>query len=233
MNLNTSFKIQNVRSLNLSQGIDKTRKKINALTHESNDVIFIINAQVGQHKKTVQREFMTCKNGPYLTYFNSKSSRAAGVGIAIKFGAKIEVLDIEKDDQDRILILKTMTEDELITLVAFYDTNENRDTHMVNIENLLRRMDISQGTIIGADFNNFSDNIRDQRGRQARPHYRTKATLKHAEWKADHKFMDIYRINYPDGKDLSYIPPGMDCGCGLVGLSEYLVLLRCEFSVNT
>ena len=103
-----------------------------------------------------------------------------------------------------------MTEDELITLVAFYDTNENRDTHMVNIENLLRRMDISQGTIIGADFNNFSDNIRDQRGRQARPHYRTKATLKHAEWKADHKFMDIYRINYPDGKDLSYIPPGMD-----------------------
>ena len=119
MNLNTSFKIQNVRSLNLSQGIDKTRKKINALTHESNDVIFIINAQVGQHKKTVQREFMTCKNGPYLTYFNSNSSRAAGVGIAIKFGSKIEVLDIEKDDQDRILILKTMTEDELITLVAF------------------------------------------------------------------------------------------------------------------
>ena len=38
-----------------------------------------------------------------------------------------------------------MTEDELITLVAFYDTNENRDTHMVNIENLLRRMDIRPG----------------------------------------------------------------------------------------
>ena len=160
--------------------------------------------------KNVQREFMTCKNGPYITYFNSNSSRAAGVGIAIKLGAKVEVLDIEKDNHDRILILKTMTDNELITLVAFYDTNENKDTHLVNIENLLKRMDISQGTIIGADFNNFSDNIRDQRGHQARPHYRTKATLKHAQWKSDHRFMDIYRVNYPDGKDLTYIKDGMD-----------------------
>ena len=88
-------------------------------------------------KKNVQREFMTCKNGPYITYFNSNSSRAAGVGIAIKLGSKVEVLDIEKDNQDRILILKTMTDNELITLVAFYDTNENKDTHLVNIEDLL------------------------------------------------------------------------------------------------
>ena len=210
MDLNITYKIQNVRSLNLSQEIEKTRKKINALTHESSDVIFIINAQVGQHKKTVQREFMTCKNGPYITYFNSNSSRAAGVGIAIKLGAKVEVLDIEKDNYDRTLILKTMTNNELITLVAFYDTNENKDNHLNNIETLLRRMDILQGTIIGADFNNFSDNIRDQRGHQARPHYRTKATLKHAQWKQDHRFMDIYRLNYPDGKDLTYIKDGLD-----------------------
>ena len=115
MDLNITYKIQNVRSLNLSQEIEKTRKKINALTHESSDVIFIINAQVGPHKKTVQREFMTCKNGPYITYFNSNSSRAAGVGIAIKLGSKVEVLDIEKDNHDRTLILKTMTNNELIT----------------------------------------------------------------------------------------------------------------------
>ena len=35
MNINSSFKIQNVRSLNLSSGINITRKKIDALTHES------------------------------------------------------------------------------------------------------------------------------------------------------------------------------------------------------
>ena len=51
MNIDTSFKIQNVRSLNLSLGLDTTRKKINALTHESDDVIFIINAQIGNNNK--------------------------------------------------------------------------------------------------------------------------------------------------------------------------------------
>ena len=43
-----------------------------------------------------------------------------------------------------------------------------------------------------------------------RPHYRTKATIKHAEWKSDHKFMDIYRANNPEGKDLTYIKDGLD-----------------------
>ena len=53
MNINASLKIQNVRSLNLSLGIDITRKKIDALTHESNDIIFIINTQIGKNKSTV------------------------------------------------------------------------------------------------------------------------------------------------------------------------------------
>ena len=81
MNINTSFKIQNVRSLNLSLGIDITRKKIDALTHESNDIIFIINTQIGKNKAIFQREFLTFRNGPYMTYFNSDTSRAAGVGM--------------------------------------------------------------------------------------------------------------------------------------------------------
>ena len=59
MNINLSFKIQNVRSLNLSSGINITRKIIDALTHESDDIIFIINAQIGQHKKVVEKEFLT------------------------------------------------------------------------------------------------------------------------------------------------------------------------------
>ena len=79
-----------------------------------------------------------------MTYFNSSSSRAAGVGIAIKLTSDIQVLDSERDTEDRILILKTMIENELITLVAFYDTNENKDTHLKGIETLLKKIDSSQ-----------------------------------------------------------------------------------------
>ena len=129
MNINCSFKQHNVRSLNLSQDLDKTRKKINALTREGDNIIFIINCQIGKNKSIVQHEFLTCKSGPYMTYFNSESPRAAGVRIAIKLCSDIEILDQTKDNSDRILILKTMIEDEIITLVSFYDTNENKDVH--------------------------------------------------------------------------------------------------------
>ena len=42
-----------------------------------------------------------------MTYFNSNPSRAVGVGIAIKLTSDIQVLDSEKDTDDRILIIKT------------------------------------------------------------------------------------------------------------------------------
>ena len=53
MNSDKTFKIQNVRSVNLS---NKTRTKINALTHESDDVIFIINCQIGKNKSTAKMD---------------------------------------------------------------------------------------------------------------------------------------------------------------------------------
>ena len=48
-----------------------------------------------------------------------------------------------------------MMENEIITLVSFYDTNENKDCFLNTIEDLLRQIDASQGVIIGSDFNNF------------------------------------------------------------------------------
>ena len=72
-----------------------------------------------------------------MTYLNSNSSRAVGVGIAIKLTSDIQVLDSERDIDDRILILKTMIGNELITLVSFYGTNENKDCYLNGIETLL------------------------------------------------------------------------------------------------
>ena len=145
-----------------------------------------------------------------MTYFNSDSPRSAGVGIAIRLCADIDILDTAKDTNDRILILKTMIEDEIITLVSFYDTNENKDCHLNKIEDLLTQIDSRQGIIIGSDFNNFTDNIRDQKGNQLKPHYRTKATLKHETWKKEHKFIDLYRHNHPEGRELTYLKDGND-----------------------
>ena len=140
-----------------------------------------------------------------MTYFNSNSSRGAGVGIAMKLTSDIQVLDSDRDTADRMLILKTMTGNRLLTLVAFYDTNENKECHLNGIKTLHRKIGSNQGIIIGSDWNNFTDRILDQRGNQGRPQCRTKATKIHQDWHNEHKFMDIYRINNPDGKELTYL----------------------------
>ena len=103
-----------------------------------------------------------------MTYFKSDSPRAAGVGKAIKLCS--DILDQVKDNNDRILILKTMIEDEMITFVSFYDTNENRDNYLKKLEDMLYQLDVQQGIIIGADCNNFNDNLGDQKGNAAKPH---------------------------------------------------------------
>ena len=103
-----------------------------------------------------------------------------------------------------------MVEDEMITLVSIYDTNENRDNHLKQLEDMLYQLDVHQGIIIGADCNNFTDNLRDQKGNAAKPHYRTKATIIHNDWRTNHKFHDIYRHNNPEGRDLTYLKDGND-----------------------
>ena len=62
-----------------------------------------------------------------------------------------------------------MIENEMITLVAVYGTNENKDSHLKCIETLLRKIDSSQGIIIGSDWKNFTDSIKDLQGNQANP----------------------------------------------------------------
>ena len=39
----------------------------------------------------------------------------------------------------RILIPKPMTDNELLTLVAFYDINENKENHLNGVEKLLKK----------------------------------------------------------------------------------------------
>ena len=58
---------------------------------------------------------------------------------------------------------------------------------------------------MGSDFNNCTVNLKDQKRNQARPQYRTKATAKHIDWKESHKFIDIYRNNHPEGRDMTYL----------------------------
>ena len=50
--------------------------------------------------------------------------------IAYNLRSKIQILEIAKDEDDRILLIKTMINNVTITFGAFYDTNVNTDKHL-------------------------------------------------------------------------------------------------------
>jgi hypothetical protein len=122
MNFNIKLKTQNLRSFNLSTSLISMQKKVSATTHENDDIIFLTNTQVGTKRNIVEKEFLNCKNGPYLTYFNSDSASSAGVMIAIHIRLELKILEIKKDDENRILILKTLIGEEMVTLVSMITT---------------------------------------------------------------------------------------------------------------
>jgi hypothetical protein len=70
------LKTQNLCSFNLSTSLISMHKKVSATTHENDDIIFLTNTQVGTKKSIIEKEFLNCKNGPYLTFLNSESANS-------------------------------------------------------------------------------------------------------------------------------------------------------------
>ena len=57
-----------------------------------------------------------------------------GVSIA----KHIKIMDARTDNEERIIALKLMIKEEEITVVAFYDANNNTDCHLIEIENIIQ-----------------------------------------------------------------------------------------------
>ena len=126
---------------------------------EDDDVIMLTNVQIGNNRRMVEREFLFGGKNPYEIYTNSKASDARGLLIA-----NIQVIETKKDDDDRILILKTIIGNETLTLGCLYDDNRNNTKALVKIDEFLNAMDAKQGTIIGGDYNVITNKELDQIG---------------------------------------------------------------------
>ena len=151
MNISLSIKTQNVRSFNLSDKNDyKTTAKIDACLAEVDDIILLSNVQIGNNLTKINKKF---NSKGYEIFSNSKSNTSAGVAIALRIAKDMKILSITKDDDDRILLIKLMIEEEIITVVAFYDTNVNTSQYLEKIDSLLEQQNITNGYIIGGDFN--------------------------------------------------------------------------------
>ena len=125
--------------------------------------------------------------------------------IALKIKANIQVIQVEKDDEDRILILKTLIENETITLGCIYDENHNSTKHLDKLEELLKKIGTEHGHIMGGDFNVITDKDLDQFG-YPNQHTRTKAAKKLRSRDETKKLIDIYRKVHRKGRETTYTP---------------------------
>ena len=204
MNISISIKTQNVRSFNLSDKNDyKTKAKIEACLSEMDDIILLTNVQIGSNINKITRKF---NDKGYELFCNSKSNTGAGVAIALRIAKDMKILNIDKDEDDRILVIKLMIDEEIITVVAFYDTNLNTSLFLEKIDNILEHGNITDGYIIGGDINVILDKDKDQKGFGDKHHHRTNAK-RYIDLNIENgTYKDIYRSLNKVGKAITYVP---------------------------
>ena len=101
------------------------RTKIKATMLEGDDALILTNTQIGRNRRIIEKEFLLGGDNPYEILTNSGASDARGVLIAIRIQANIQVVDMAKDDEVRILILKVVKGNETLTIRSVYDDNRN------------------------------------------------------------------------------------------------------------
>ena len=203
MNLNFSCKTQNIRSFNFSSNIPNFyKRKVDALTLEQDDIILVSNTQIGRNRKILEDEF---RFKGYEIFTNSTSNAAKGVLVALRIAKDIKIIEVDRDEDDRILIVKTLIEGEEITGAAIYDTNLNSAIFLEKLEEKLEAMNSTNGCILGGDYNTITNVNTDQRGYNGE-HARTFATAKLREWETSNKFMDPLRYKEKNKVFITYVP---------------------------
>ena len=77
MNISTSIKTQNTRSFNLSdRNNSRIDPKIDACTHEQDDIILLTNVQIGNNKQQIVQKFL--KKG-YEIFINSEYNKTGSL----------------------------------------------------------------------------------------------------------------------------------------------------------
>ena len=129
------------------------KKKVQAVMFEGDDILLLTNTQIGRNRRVIEREFLLGGATPYEIFTNSTASDSKGVLIAVKMRANIQIVNMIKDDEDRILLLKIVKDNETITVGSIYDDNRNTTRVLTKLEELLDKIDAKQGVIIGGDYN--------------------------------------------------------------------------------
>ena len=121
---NLTCSIQNVNSLNVSTSCPKQLKKIEALTSNNDNIIFLSDLRLNNSDSVadLKRIFLSGNRNRYSFFFNSSRNKR-GTGLLISNNLDFQVLDTFKDDSENILGLHISISNHPILLISVYGPN--------------------------------------------------------------------------------------------------------------
>ena len=148
-----NFLSQNMLSFNISTKNQKTVKKLNAITKDKCEIIFLSDIRLNSYKQNYSihdlEKKITFKG--YDFYHNSKRS-SRGVGILISKKLNYKVNNQMSDFEDNYLLLDITITDYRLIIGAIYGPNSNDPNFYNNLNTDLKFFNCST-IILGGDWN--------------------------------------------------------------------------------
>ena len=211
-----NFSLQNVRSLNISTKNAVTDQKILALTGGSGDVVFLSDLRLNSQKQIASCAELTKKiflRG--YKFFHNSISSLRGVGILIKKQVmeNLVVHNIVRDTECNYIILDAEFGGKRMSIGAVYGVNKDEGIRMyADLERDLLQLK-NKEIILGGDWNGTWDNSTVERNIDVLNMVnipslrRSNAIISLAN---NLSMTDPYRIIYPDTREYTFIPSGLN-----------------------
>ena len=139
------------------------------------------------------------------SYFCNGTSDSRGVCILIKRGLDMEVKEVRRDDQGRLIFVKAVFEGKLVLIGNIYCPNIDEVETMMRVNEWLSEMQVDN-VIIAGDFNITLDPVRDREWPNQRTvrdycRRRSKAVRETLE---EFQLVDVWRKQNPDASQYTF-----------------------------
>ena len=166
-------------------------------------------------------------------FFSNGSSDSRGVCILIRRGLDLDIKEIRRDDQGRLIFLKAVVHGKSVVFGSIYCPNRDEVDSIMCVNDWLSSM-ISDHIIIAGDFNLTLDPAKDRDGDQPRlmRDYCRRRSRALKETLEEFRLVDVWRRQNPDASQFTFARGVSRSRLDYFFISEHLCLSGAQVECN-
>ena len=167
------------------------------------------------------------------SFFSNGSSDSRGVCILVRRGLNVDVQEIRKDDQGRLIFVKGVVDGKSILFGNIYCPNTDEVESILNVNNWLSEIP-ADNIVLGGDFNITLDPIRDREwlNQRVMRDYCMNRSRAVRETLDEFRLVDVWRKEHPDESQFTFSRGESRSRLDYFFISEHLCLpgthVKCE-----